>query len=65
MITIGELKKAISELPDEMEVLLDSHPEEGIYGACEQVRTENIKPEDSEGYKETKRIFCVLSDETV
>jgi len=27
MITIGELKKAISELPDEMEVLLDSYPE--------------------------------------
>lgn len=60
MLTVKDIREVLNSLPDDMEILLESNPEEGIYGTTNQLRTESIKPE---GVNQIKRTFLIISDQ--
>lgn len=64
-MTVKQLKAAIADLPDEMDVMLDSNPEEGLYGMAESATVKKVDWKSDEiPKKEWVTNDClVISDE--
>jgi len=64
-MTIKQLKAAIADLPDDMDVMLDSNPEEGLYGLAESAIVKKVNWQDEEIPEEewVTNDCLVISDE--
>lgn len=64
-MNIKELKKAIESLPDEMEIMLESNQEEGLYSISQSAKVKKVNWQSEEIPEEEWPIndCLVISDE--
>lgn len=64
-MNIKQLKAAIANLPDDMDVMLDSSPEEGLYGMAESANVKKVEWRDDDIPEEdwVTEDCLVISDE--
>lgn len=63
-MNIGQLKRAIAALPDDMEVFIGERLTEEAYGLVNSVREQTITVGDEEDYeyREERRVFVLTED---